>query len=240
VGGAGLGSPQPVQSVADHRVQPDHDGADWADRTGNIGATDPEDDTLTYTVAQQPQNGKVTIDQATGAFTYTPNDINYDAAQTDSFTVLVTDGNKFNLLGLFKPRSAQTTVEVTVLNPTVSRVILNLPDSITSPANPRYAEDGKSIYFAAQPTAGGRTEIYQIDVDGTNVECVTCGVSTSETGSLAKPVPFTDGSGRVLVLVNVQGQTPAMTFWMTVSTGDSWFPSPRRRAGDSPSTRNAR
>jgi hypothetical protein len=30
--------------------------------TGNIGATDPEGDALTYTVTQQPQNGKVTID----------------------------------------------------------------------------------------------------------------------------------------------------------------------------------
>ncbi|HEY6646408.1 MAG TPA: hypothetical protein VI217_04860 [Mycobacterium sp.] len=175
--------------------------------TGNIGATDPEGDALTYKVTQAPQHGTLTIDQATGKFTYTPNDINYNAAQEDSFTVSVTDG-KFNLLGLFSPHSDQETIDVTVLNPTVQRVILNLPDGISSPANPRYSADGKSIYFAGQPTAGGRSEIYQINIDGTGVQCVTCGVTTSETGNLAKPVPVDDGSGRVLVLVNVAGQTP--------------------------------
>jgi Tol biopolymer transport system component len=95
-----------------------------------------------------------------------------------------------------------------VLNPTVQRVILNLPDGISSPANPRYSADGKSIFFAGQPAAGGRSEIYQVNIDGTNVKCVTCGVTTSETGNLAKPVPVDDGSGRVLVLVNVTGQSP--------------------------------
>jgi hypothetical protein len=81
--------------------------------TGYIGATDPENDALTYTVTQ-PRNGKVTIDQATGKFTYTPNDIEYDGTQTDSFTVSVTDGQKVNLLSLFKPRTAETTIDVTV------------------------------------------------------------------------------------------------------------------------------
>ena len=175
--------------------------------TGNIGATDPEGDTLTYKVTKAPQYGTLTIDQATGNFTYTPNDINYDAAQLDSFTVSVSDG-KFNVLSLFSPHSATTGIDLTVLNPTVSRVILNLPNGITSPANPRYSADGQSIYFAGQPAAGGRSEIYQINVDGTNVQCVTCGVTTSETGNLAKPVPVDDGSGRVLVLVNVAGQGP--------------------------------
>jgi len=53
--------------------------------------------------------------------------------------------------------------------------------------------------FAATPPAGGREEIYQIGVDGTNLECVTCGVSTNITANLFKPVPFQDDSGRVLV-----------------------------------------
>lgn len=175
--------------------------------TGNIGATDAEGDALTYTVTHAPTNGTLTIDQATGNFTYTPDDINYSAVQTDSFTVSVTDG-KFNLLGLFQPHSDQTNVDLSVLNPAVERVILNLPDGITSPANPRFSADGQSIYFAGTPAAGGRGEIYQISVDGTTVQCVTCGVSTSETGDLAKPVPVDDGSGRVLVLVSVPNQPP--------------------------------
>lgn len=175
--------------------------------TGNIGATDPEGDKLTYKVTQQPQNGTVTIDQATGNFTYTPNDINYDAAQTDSFTVSVSDGNKVNLLSLFGARAAKTTINVTVLNPTVQRAILNMPDGVTNPVNPRFTEDGSAIDFAATPATGGRQEIYQINVDGTHTVCLTCGIDPSETGNLAKPIPFDDGSGRVLVLVQSQGQT---------------------------------
>lgn len=44
--------------------------------TGTIGAVDPEGDALTYKLTRGPRYGTVTIDQATGAFTYVPNDIN--------------------------------------------------------------------------------------------------------------------------------------------------------------------
>jgi hypothetical protein len=177
--------------------------------TGNIGATDPEGDAFTYTVTEAPRHGTLTIDQATGNFTYTPDDINYEAVQTDTFTVSVADG-KFNLLSLFRPHSDQETIEITVQPPTVERVILNMPAGITKPVNPRYSEDGQSILFSGTPTAGGRSEIYQIDVDGTDAKCLTCGlaaptIATSDPSlpvNLLKPVPFYDGSGRVVVLLN--------------------------------------
>lgn len=191
--------------------------------TGNLGATDAEGDALTYKVTQGPKYGTLTIDQTTGNFTYTPNDINYTAVQTDSFSVSVTDG-KFNLLKLFSPHSAKAGIDVSVLNPEVERVILNLPNTIASPANPRYSADGTSIFFAGQPTSGGRSEIYQIKTDGTALQCVTCGVSVSETGNLAKPVPVDDGSGRVLVLVNVAGQTPRYSMLETGITGAQLVP----------------
>ena len=79
-----------------------------------------------------------------------------------------------------------------MLNPTVERVILNMPAGVTNPANPRYSEDGQSISSPATPTAGGRAEIYQINVDGTHLECVTCGViherdrQSLQTGSLRR------------------------------------------------------
>ena len=166
--------------------------------SGNLGATDPEGDALTYKVTHQPAHGTLTIDQATGKFTYTPDDINYTAAQTDSFAVSVTDG-KFNLLGLFSPHSAKAGIDVTVLNPTIQRVILNMPDGITNPTSSRFAADGKSILFSGAPSAGGRREIYQISVDGTDVKCLTCGVSPTVTADLNKMTPFEDGSGRILV-----------------------------------------
>lgn len=191
--------------------------------TGNVGASDAEGDALSYKVTQGPKYGTLTIDQATGNFTYTPNDINYTAVQTDSFSVSVSDG-KFNLLGLFSPHSAKANIGVSVLNPDVQRVILNLPNTVVSPANPRYSADGKSIFFAGQPTAGGRSEIYQIKTDGTALQCVTCGVTVSETGNLAKPVPVDDGSGRVLVLVNVTGQSPRYSMLETGINGAQLVP----------------
>ncbi|WP_144418219.1 Ig-like domain-containing protein [Mycobacterium sp. EPa45] len=174
--------------------------------TGSIGATDIEGDALKYTVTQGPRYGTLTIDQVTGNYTYTPDDINYTAAQTDSFTVTVSDG-KFNILTPLSSHSAQASEGVTVLNPTVQRAILAMPAGVTKPVNPRYSEDGQSIYFAATPAAGGRQEIYQINIDGTNATCLTCGVAPSVTANLGKPVPFTDGSGRVVVLVDSGAQS---------------------------------
>ena len=189
--------------------------------TGSLGAADPEGDPLTYTVTDATQTGAstwktakggtVTIDQAKGTYSYTPANINYDAPQTDSFTVSVTDGNKINLLGLATPRTDVKKIEVEVKPPTVERVILKMPGSVTGPVNPRFSEDGKVIYFSGSPavagvaTTGVRKEIYQInadDVDGSTVKCVTCGATTTETLNLEKPVPFTDGSGRIIVLIN--------------------------------------
>jgi hypothetical protein len=202
LGGAGLGPSQLFNEAPTVKYDPTTTVQTGQTVTGNIGATDPEGDKLTYIVTKQPTDGTVTIDQATGKFTYTPKDIDYDGTQTDSFTVSVSDG-KTNLLSLFgQPHSAQTTVNVTVQPPTVDRVILNMPDGVTKPVNPRYAADGNSIYFAATPAAGGRQEIYQINVDGTDAKCLTCGVASGVTANLGKPVPFTDGSGRVIVLVD--------------------------------------
>jgi WD40-like Beta Propeller Repeat len=179
--------------------------------TGNIGATDAENDALTYTVTQGPENGTLTIDQATGNFTYTPDDINYEREQVDSFKVTVSDG-KFNLLSLFRPHSDQETIEVNVQPPSVERVILNLPEGITHPWTPRFADDGRSIYFTATPPDGSRSELYNVNVDGTNVQCLTCGLSPNITADLFKPVPTADGSGRVLVQVETGLAASAVIF----------------------------
>lgn len=169
--------------------------------TGNLGGFDPEGDALTYTVTQAPKYGKLTIDQATGTFTYTPDDINYTQAQTDSWTVSVSDG-KFNILMPLSSRTASTAEGATVLSPQATRVILNVPSSITKPNLPRFSPDGKTLYFSGTPSAGGREEIYSIsaaDTDGSTVACLTCGVTTSITNNLHKAVPTADGSGRILM-----------------------------------------
>ncbi|MGT2572032.1 tandem-95 repeat protein, partial [Acinetobacter ursingii] len=56
--------------------------------TGNVVGQDVDGDTLTYTIATGPANGTVSIDSATGGYTYTPN-ANYNGS--DSFKVTVAD-----------------------------------------------------------------------------------------------------------------------------------------------------
>jgi hypothetical protein len=82
--------------------------------TGNIGATDPEGDRLFYKVKEQPRYGMLTIDQATGNFTYTPNPLSTTRPLTDSFVVSVTD-RKLNLLNFWHPRGDQVGIGVTLL-----------------------------------------------------------------------------------------------------------------------------
>ncbi len=55
----------------------------------SLAATDAENDTLTYSVVSQPAHGSVSVDPATGAFTYTPE---ADYHGTDSFVFTVSDG----------------------------------------------------------------------------------------------------------------------------------------------------
>ncbi|WP_240958799.1 retention module-containing protein [Pectobacterium punjabense] len=58
--------------------------------SGTIVATDVDGDTLSYTVNTQPANGTLTLDGATGAYTYTPG-ANFNG--NDRFIVTVSDGN---------------------------------------------------------------------------------------------------------------------------------------------------
>ena len=57
--------------------------------TGKLSeATDADGDELTYALAKQPANGRVTVD-ADGSYTYTPNK---DFFGSDSFTYTIDDG----------------------------------------------------------------------------------------------------------------------------------------------------
>lgn len=177
--------------------------------TGNIGAVDPEGDELTYKVTP-PSTGTFVLDQATGNFTFTPDDIDYLDEQVFPLKVTVSDG-RTNLLSLLGVRHSDTdTLGFAVKPPTVDLTVLDMPDGVTKPVNPRYAEDGKSIFFAGTPTAGGRREVYQISIDGTGAKCLTCGLVAPPTAgtnpavpiNLGKPVPFYDGTGRIVVLLD--------------------------------------
>lgn len=127
--------------------------------TGTIDATDAEGDSLTYTITQAPEHGTVTIDQATGEFTYTPDNINYATTQTDSFTVSVTD-HRLNLLSLFSPRGDMKTIGVTVLNPTVDRIVLDLLTGYT-PLHSSYAGAPPPLQASRAGNVSGTAEVVE-------------------------------------------------------------------------------
>ena len=77
--------------------------------TGNIAATG---DALSYVVTQNPQYGRVAIDQGTGQFTYTPV-VSTANTYTDSFQLNVAD-NGFHLLGFLNPNAATATANIAV------------------------------------------------------------------------------------------------------------------------------
>ena len=68
--------------------------------TGSLGAADPEGDRLVYTVVGTPSLGRVTIDQATGDFTYIPVVDVASYGGTDAFTVSVSDETNVHIHGL--------------------------------------------------------------------------------------------------------------------------------------------
>jgi hypothetical protein len=77
--------------------------------TGTIGAVDPEDDPLTFTVSGSPRFGTVAVNRD-GEYTYTPGPA---FAGTDSFSVTATDtGFHINLLDPFRPAGTSAGVSV--------------------------------------------------------------------------------------------------------------------------------
>ena len=77
--------------------------------TGSLGAVDPEDDPLSFTVTGAPRYGTVAI-AGDGRYTYTPGP---SFAGADSFSVTAVDtGFHINLLDLFRPAGTSATVSV--------------------------------------------------------------------------------------------------------------------------------
>lgn len=84
---------------------------------GKLTASDPENDTLTYSITSQGGHGTANINSSTGEFTYTTTDRNFSG--TDSFTVSVSDGYttkyivvKVEVIKNTKPTSSGTAIEL--------------------------------------------------------------------------------------------------------------------------------
>ena len=60
--------------------------------TGKVNATDADSDALTFSTAAKTTKGAVSLNAATGAFSYTPSEPSRAVPGTDTFTVTITDG----------------------------------------------------------------------------------------------------------------------------------------------------
>lgn len=89
-------------------------------------------------------------------------------------------------------------------SPSMTRHIIPLPTN--EALNPQYPDffHNDTLIFAATPIAGGRSEIYQAEEQGSAFACLSCGLSPELAANLSKPFAFQDGSSRVLLRVGSQ------------------------------------
>lgn len=157
--------------------------------TGQINATDPNGDILTYSAPTSTAKGAVVVDSTTGAFTYTPTDDARTTAgrpsatasdKTDTFTVTITDGRggTATVTATVAIEAAQSRPDPIPGTPTVTRI----PIDASTPGRTNYEvqnpfafavlkEDGSVVtwgdpYYGgdsssvASQLAGGVTQIF--------------------------------------------------------------------------------
>lgn len=165
---------------------------DMVGNTITIGATDADEDNLTYTVTQ-PENGQVVQDPTT------PNKFTYTGEGNETFTVTVSDADSgfhfHGLRGLFAPDGGHT-----------QTVVVNVPAQEVESTPPTVTEfeidPGPGYTATGSPFVGG---------NNTAVQYATGGTEDNPTYALA--VRRSDGSVKVVELGGkpVDGQKPLIT-----------------------------
>lgn len=194
---------------------------------GYIAGSDPEGETLTYTLKKAPQHGYVTIDDY-GVYTYIPA---ADFTGTDSFTVTVdTPGFHINLLNVLNPFGGSKKVVKIAVNANAADPAGTVADTFNGAAGSQpdpalwTINTGQWIDSGVQ-TYTNSTDNVRLDGQGnlvleahetpdgyTSGEVITQGNLDMTYGTMAARIKFPSG----------QGMWPA--FWMLGSTysHDTW------------------
>ncbi|MEK7416028.1 MAG: cadherin-like domain-containing protein [Planctomycetota bacterium] len=168
-------------------------------RDGQIVAVDPEGQPLTYTVVAAPSQGTLSLNAATGAFTYTALAA---ATATDSFTVQADDGTKTT--------SQAYAVHITQIG--------EAAPIITTPA-PMVVWGGLGLFYTPTVTTAGLTSPSLLfELQGT----LTGAVFNTTSGAInwgAPPSPGASGyyQAGILVIDQISGSAcyqPLLLLWM--------------------------
>lgn len=173
---------------------------------GRLGPHDAECDQLKYTVTTDPEHGTVTIDQATGTWTYTPQD---DYRGPDSFVVQASDATGFRFHGLaalFTPGGGYTTSATVAVN-------VAQPPSVLDGSS--YDLHGHPVGALVLSPDGKRA--YQItENDEGNAQLEVFNPTTGASITLAQlNAPLVEGQG----LVVTKDGTHALVAVVTAGTG---------------------
>lgn len=115
--------------------------------TGDLNGKSNNGFGLTYTVTQEPQHGTVTIDQATGRYTYTAS--KFDPRVTDSFVITASNGAAAQLPGV-------AGVVQGVLHSVAQGLGMAAPDTVSAIVTVKavfpntYGDPGNALYWAEQ------------------------------------------------------------------------------------------
>lgn len=85
-----------------------------------------------------------------------------------------------------------------------SRVV-PVPDTVEAPRFPWWSAVGERLLFSGTPEGGTRVEVLSVAPDGSDLECLSCGVAPDVAEPLLKPLAFPDGRR---IAVRVGNQNP--------------------------------
>jgi len=172
---------------------------------GTLAASDADGDTTAVAAVTAPTRGTLTVDPATGAFTYTPDPTARHAAAaddasaadlTDTFTLGVTDGHGGTIAV-----PVSVTIDPTNTNPTGGTPVLGPPNprsgSITGTLTASDGDGDTIVYSAPETTALGTVTIDRVSGAFTYTPTpdarAAAGAGTTDTFTIT----VTDGHGGV-------------------------------------------
>lgn len=183
--------------------------------TGTVAVTDPQGGSLTYAVSRTPLNGTVSVDAATGAWTYTPSQVALTQAyvkggtDTAGFTITATNtSNASTAVTVTAPVGVDTASLVTIL-----KRVGSTPSAVAvGPTGTIYVTNsGANTLSIVDPTTNTVTSTITV---GKNPEAVAVGANGQVwvVNSGDNTVTVTNPVGSVLHTVTVGDSPSAITF----------------------------